>query len=133
MIPESFEELKSTGDLPSPSGVGMRILVLTQQEDCSLDDVVGAIQADPALTGRIIKLASSAQYGSAVTISTAREAALRLGFKSVCNVALGFTLVAGNRSGRCTAFDYDRYWSWSLANASPRFWGHGDPVGLTSD
>jgi len=118
MIPESFEELKSTGDLPSPSGVGMRILVLTQQEDCSLDDVVGAIQADPALTGRIIKLASSAQYGSAVTISTAREAALRLGFKSVCNVALGFTLVAGNRSGRCTAFDYDRYWSWSLANAS---------------
>jgi diguanylate cyclase (GGDEF)-like protein len=118
MLPESFEELKHTGDLPSPSGVGMRILVLTQQEDCALDDVVAAIQADPALTGRIIKLASSAQLGSSVPIGTAKEAALRLGLKSVCSVALGFTLVAGNRSGRCAAFDYDRYWSWSLANAS---------------
>jgi diguanylate cyclase (GGDEF)-like protein len=118
MIPGSFEELKHTGDLPSPSGVGMRILVLTQQEDCSLDDIVKTIQADPALTGRIIKLASSVQYGSSVTVATAREAALRLGFKAVCNVSLGFTLVAGNRSGRCAGFDYDRYWSWSLANAA---------------
>ena len=117
MIPGSFEELKHTGDLPSPSGVGMKILVLTQQEDCSISDVVAAIQVDPALTGRVIKLASSAQYGGAVAVASAQDAAIRLGLRTLCNVALGFTLVAGNRSGRCTAFDYDRYWSRSLAGA----------------
>jgi len=117
MFKEPFEELKHTGELPSPAGVGMRILVATQREDCSLSDIIGAIQADPALTGRVIKLASSVQYGSSVPITTVREAALRLGLRTVCNVALGFTLVAGNRSGRCASFDYDRYWSWSLANA----------------
>src|SRR5262245_30086168 len=117
MFKEPFEELKHTGELPSPAGVGMRILVATQQEDCSLAEVLSAIQADPALTGRVIKLASSTQYGSAVPITTVREAALRLGLRTVSNIALGFTLVAGNRSGRCASFDYDRYWSWSLANA----------------
>ena len=118
MIQDQFEELRNTGELPSPSGVGMRILVETQREDCSLDEIVEIIQADPALTGRIIKLSYSAQFGSAVEISTCREAAIRLGLRTVSNVALGFTLVAGNRSGQCEAFDYDRYWSWSLANAT---------------
>ena len=117
MFKEPFEELKHTGELPSPSGVGMRILVETQKEDCSLDDVVAVIQADPALTGRILKLASSGQFGTRVPITTVKEAAVRLGLRTVSHVALGFTLVAGNRSGRCTGFDYDRYWSWSLANA----------------
>src|SRR5262245_47405676 len=93
---EQFEELKHTGQLPSPSGLGMRILVLTQQEECSLDDIVHAIQADPALTGRIIKLATSAQQAGAMPIATAREAAVRLGQRTVCSVALGFTLISGN-------------------------------------
>ncbi|MEM7310291.1 MAG: diguanylate cyclase [Planctomycetota bacterium] len=117
MFKEHFEELKHTGELPSPSGVGMRILVETQRDDCSLDDIVTVIQADPALTGRILKLASSGQFGGKAAITTVKEAAIRLGLRTVSNVALGFTLVAGNRSGRCPAFDYDRYWSWSLANA----------------
>jgi HD-like signal output (HDOD) protein len=96
----------------------MKILVLTRDEDCSLDDIVKAIQSDPALTGRIIKLATSVQLGNVSgTITSPREAAIRLGLRTVSNVALGFTLISGNRTGRCTAFDYDHYWAWSLANA----------------
>ncbi|MCZ6598620.1 MAG: diguanylate cyclase [Planctomycetota bacterium] len=117
MYREQFEELKHTGELPSPSGVGLRILVLTQQEDCSLDDIVHTIQADPALTGRIIKLATSAQYSTSVPLSTVKEAAVRLGLRTVAHVALGFCLVDGNRSGRCESFSYDDFWSLSLANA----------------
>ena len=115
---ERFEELKHTGHLPSPSGVGMKILVLTQDEDCSLDEIAGAIQADPALTGRIIKLATSVQMGGAsASVGSVKEAAVRLGLRTVTNVALGFSLVSGNRSGRCAKFDYEGYWSHSLACA----------------
>ena len=117
MYQEHFEELKYTGKLPSPSGVGMRVLVLTQDEDCPMDEVVRTIQADPALTGRIIKLATSVQLASSSRISSAKEASVRLGLRTVCNIALGFTLVSGNRTGRCRRFDYDLYWSLSLANA----------------
>jgi diguanylate cyclase (GGDEF)-like protein len=114
---EQFEELKHTGQLPSPSGVGMKILVLTQKEDCSIEEIVHVIEVDPALTGRIIKLATSVQLGSAHSIGSARDAAVRLGLRTVSSVALGFTLISGNRSGRCKEFDYDHYWSWSLACA----------------
>ena len=117
MMREEFEELKHAGQLPTPSGVGMKLLMLTRNEDYSLDDVVHTIEADPALTGRIIKLATSVQLTGANRIGTAREAAIRLGMRTVTNVALGFTLVSGNRSGRCEGFNYDRYWSWSLACA----------------
>jgi HD-like signal output (HDOD) protein len=57
---EKFDELKLTGSLPSPAGVGLRILQLTQSDACDLEEVVRIIQIDPALSGRVIKLANSA-------------------------------------------------------------------------
>lgn len=117
MFFEQFEELKSSGKLPTPSGVGLRILMLTRSEECSLDEISRTLQADPALTGRILKLANSAVSGGVKPATEAREAAVRLGLRTVCNVALGFSLIAGNKTGRCPAFDYDGYWSWSIANA----------------
>ncbi len=117
MFQEQFEELKHTGKLPTPVGVGLRILMLTRSEDCSIDDIVSTVQADPALSGRVLKLANSVLSAGVQASTTTREAAVRLGLRTVCNVALGFTLISGHRSGRCAAFDYNRYWSWSLASA----------------
>jgi diguanylate cyclase (GGDEF)-like protein len=114
---EKYEELKHTGKLPSPTGVGMRLLLLTAREDCSIDELVHTIQADPALTGRIVKLATSALHGSSGRVSSVKEAAVRLGLRSVSNVAVGFSLISGNRQGRCPSFDYDGYWATSLAHA----------------
>ena len=117
MFFEQFEELKSSGKLPTPSGVGLRILMLTRSEECSLDEVARTLQADPALTGRVLKLANSAVVGGLKPATDARDAAVRLGLRTVCNVALGFSLIASNKTGRCPAFDYDGYWSWSISNA----------------
>ena len=117
MFREHFEELKHTGKLPSPSGLGMRLLMLTRDEDCSIDDVVQAIQTDPALTGRVLKLANSVANSRGIPAATVKDAAMRLGLKAICNVGLGFSLVSGNRTGSCSAFPYDEYWAWSLANA----------------
>jgi len=117
MFRERFEELKHTGKLPSPSGLGMRLLMLAREDDCSIEDVSRAIQTDPALTGRILKLANSVENSPTAPVSTVKDAAVRLGLKSVCNVGLGFSLVSGNRSGRCRSFPYDEYWAWSLANS----------------
>jgi HD-like signal output (HDOD) protein len=117
MLHEQFEELKNSGKLPTPSGVGLRILVLTRSEDCSLDDIAKVVQADPALTGRILKLANSALAGGLQPATHVREAGVRLGLRTVCSVALGFSLISGNRTGRCAGFDYDAHWSWSLASA----------------
>jgi len=115
MLEQTFEELKLAGNLPSPSGVGMKILTLTQGEDYSTSDIAETIQADPALTGRLLKLANSALSGSVTPITTVEEATMRLGVRSVRNVALGLSLVSGNREGACKSFDYDHFWADSLA------------------
>jgi diguanylate cyclase (GGDEF)-like protein len=112
-----FEELKLTGNLPTPSGVGLALLRAMAREDVALDEVVEILQSDPTLSGRILKLANSVAHAGAQRASTVREAAARLGLRSVRNVSLGFSLLSSNRSGRCKAFDYDAYWSQSLATA----------------
>lgn len=117
MLDKQFEELKLTGNLPSPNGVGLALLQVTKRADASIDEVVAVLQSDPTLTGRILKLANSALLAVSQPATTAREAAMRLGLHAVRNVALGFSLLAGNRNGRCAGFDYDTYWSHSLATA----------------
>ena len=117
MFEKKFEELKLTGNLPSPSGVGLGILRITQDENFTLDDLATAISADPALTGRILKLANSAAGSGIEELTCVKEASIRLGTKTVRSVALGFSLISANRSGVCEEFDYNRYWSLSLASA----------------
>jgi diguanylate cyclase (GGDEF)-like protein len=132
MIRQTFEELKLTNRLPSPPGVGMRVLEITRGEDFSADDIANAIMADSALTGRLLKIANSAQSSPGQAITTVSEATMRLGVRSVRNVALGLSLISANRSGGCAMFEYERYWSMSLARgvaaqAISRMRGVGSP------
>ncbi len=117
MFQKQFDELKLTGCLPSPSGVGLSVLQQTQTDDFTLADLSKTLAADPTLTGRILRLANSSVNSGVEVSRTAHQAAVRLGARTVRNVALGFTLVSGHRSGSCRNFDYDHYWSHSLAIA----------------
>jgi len=117
MARKSFEELRATGALPSPPGVGMEILRITANENCSVDEISRVIQSDPALTGRLLQVANSALSGGARPCSTMKEATMRLGMRAVRDIALGFTLVSAHRAGACLAFDYGVFWSQSLARA----------------
>ncbi len=114
---QTFDELKLTGRLPSPSAVGLRILKLTQGEEYSQDELCRTIQSDPALAGRIIKLANAVLSDGMEPVTSVEKAAMRLGGRTVRTVALGFTLVSDNRMGECTNFNFDHYWSRSLARA----------------
>lgn len=114
----TFEELRRTGRLPSPSGVGARILALTQSEDSTVDDIADALAHDPALTGRILRVANSALTAGAVPMTTAKAAAMRLGMKAVSSIAVGFTVVSAHRRGFCEEFNYDAFWSISMATAA---------------
>src|SRR5438105_3580082 len=117
MIRQTFEELKASGHLPSPPGVGMRILKLTQDDSQSVDEIARTIMADSSLTGRLLKMANSAQHAGTEPATTVAEATMRLGLRGVKNVALGLSLVDTHGTGKCERFDYERYWSMCLARA----------------
>jgi two-component system cell cycle response regulator len=117
MQAKRFEELKATGLLPSPTGIGLEILRLTRDENVSAAEIGRVIQADPALTGRTLRLANTGNAASGRPIANVSDAVARLGTRTVSAIALGFTVLAGNRSGKCRGFDYQRFWSHSLACA----------------
>ncbi len=117
MATKSFEELLLTGKLPSPAGVGMKILQLTRNDDFSAEKMGEAILTDSALTGRILKLANSAALSGTQPVTTVTGAIMRLGSRSVRDLSLAFSLVSERRKGSCKAYDFERYWSKSLARA----------------
>ena len=112
-----FDELKTTGKLPSPSGVALAIIDLCRKEGVNSDEIAHAVRADPALSGRIIKFANAAGHSPRRPVVSVREAIQLVGVNTVRQLVLGFSLLGQYRSGACKAFDYTRYWSRSLAVA----------------
>lgn len=117
MNEKTFEELKLSGNLPSPAGVGMKILQITRTEDYSAEEMGEAIMGDSSLTGRILQLANSASNAGHEPTTTVSDAIMRLGGRTVRDLSLAFSLVSERRAGTCKAFDYETYWSLSLARA----------------
>lgn len=110
-----FEDLKATGLLPSPKGVALAVLELTQRTDATLPALTRLVQTDPALAGRILRYANAAHGGSLRHIASLPHAIVFLGLFRVRQVALGFSLIDQYRSGACANFDYTAYWTASLA------------------
>lgn len=112
-----FDELKATGELPSPSGVALEVMRLTQAEDSSVQDLARVIQADPALAGRLLKFSNSPFVGPRRPIVAVSDAVVLVGMHVVRQLSLGLSILSENRCGRCTSFDYVGFWSRSLAKA----------------
>ncbi|MDH4284144.1 MAG: HDOD domain-containing protein, partial [Gallionellaceae bacterium] len=76
------------------------------------------ILADPALAGRIIKMANSINPNrnrpiASVTVDTL----ILIGIQATRQAVLALSLVMAYRKGKCKKFDYERFWSHSVATA----------------
>lgn len=112
-----FEQLKATGDLPSPKGSALAIIRMTQREDLSISELTQVVRTDPAFVGRLIKSANSAKTTTRRPIVSIHDALTVLGIPAVRTLALSFSLLSGYRSGNCRNFDYQHYWSQALVRA----------------
>lgn len=110
-----FERLKASGALPTAKGVALEILRLSQSEDATVSQLANVLQADPALAGRLIKFANSTQGGAARPVLSVADAVKLLGFAVVRQLCIGFSVLDANRTGGCAGFDYQGFWSRSLA------------------
>ncbi len=118
MIPmdlSKFEKLKASGNLPSPKGVALAIMRLTQKEDASMAELARIIKSDPAFVGRLIKAANSVNANPGRPVVSVQEALVVLGMPAVRNLALGFSLLSQYKQGACKGFDYPHFWTASLA------------------
>ncbi len=111
-----LELLNLNGQLPSPKGAALAILEICRREDASTDEIARVVQTDPALAGRLLRLANSAAHAGRPIVAIP-EAVMRLGLGVVRGLAVGFSLVDQYQTGACRAFDYPHFWSHSLLMA----------------
>ena len=112
-----FNKLNETKKLPTPSSTTMEIIRLCQSDATSLNDIAAVIQTDPALSAELLKYANAAFLATGLQVASIQKATVKLGMKTVVNVALGFSLLANNKQGKCNSFNYEKFWSASLLQA----------------
>ncbi|MBI5898566.1 MAG: diguanylate cyclase [Rhodocyclales bacterium] len=111
-----FVELKASGNLPSPRGSALKVLDLCQRDNLTLPELIHAVQVDPAMVGRLLKMANSAAFGRPrPVVALTPDVLMSIGIQSVRQLVLAFSLVSGNRQGQCADFDYEAFWSRSAA------------------
>ena len=112
-----YEALKASGNLPSPKGVALQVIRITQKNDVTNQEIAHAIKADPALSGRVIKVANALVAYQTRPIASVVDAVAVLGLNTLRQLVLSLSLVDGNRDGACHKFDYQNFWSHSLLRA----------------
>ena len=117
MDPERYEQFAASGRLPAPKGVALAIVRLLRRDDYEVADMVRLLQSDPAMAARLLRFANSVVPAHPDPIVAIDEAVLLLGAHRVRDLVLGFSILLEFRNGRCEGFDYDAFWSRSLATA----------------
>jgi HD-like signal output (HDOD) protein len=79
---------------PLPS-VAMELLALSNKADARAGDVVRLLEQDEMLAGSVMRLVSSPIYSGRSTITTLKEAVVRLGFKVVRDMVFEVALRSG--------------------------------------
>lgn len=115
--PIHYAKLKETGQLPSPKGLALAIIKLLQRDDYKIDELVRLIQSDPVIAGEILKFSNAAPFGHVSPVVSLPKAITTLGTRQIGLIVVAFSVLNNHRNGNCPQFDYEKFWSRSLATA----------------
>ena len=104
--------LAEVADLRPLPQVAQRILGLDEGK-FSAHGLAAIIATDQALTAKLLRLANSPYYGFARRSTTARDAVVLLGFRSVRGAALASCLMQTAKTA--STLDYNAFWQFSIA------------------
>lgn len=117
---EIMQKLYSrVNELPTLPVVVPAILQLVEDEKSDAADVTEAIQRDPALTAKVLKVANSAYYGFSQQIADIDRAVSVLGFNMVKSLALSIGVMESLPvTKQSSHFSAEGLWVHSIAVAS---------------
>jgi HD-like signal output (HDOD) protein len=79
-------------ELPSPPDIILKVRVLAHNDNTKAEDFANLVKFDPNISGRIIKVANSALFGTRIHISSVQSAVARLGFSKIQNLITGLVI-----------------------------------------
>jgi HD-like signal output (HDOD) protein len=72
---------------PLLPAVALEVHSLSQQPDVDADKVVAIMRKDPMLAGRVLKIAQSAAFATSGSITSLKDAVVRLGLRNLSEIA----------------------------------------------
>jgi len=108
-----LKKIATASDLPSLPDIVLRLSRMVADRNTSAADIARVVQYDPAISGRILRLANSAAFGGAVRIASIPQAVMRVGFKGMRDLVLSLAVIRA--FGRGQRIHHGRFWRHSLA------------------
>jgi hypothetical protein len=87
---------------PALPTTATRLLAMSQDTDVDLDEVIGVLEQDQIIAGRVLKIAGSAAYGGASQIDSLRGALMRFGMNTLRDLVLEIAM--NMRVFKCPAY-----------------------------
>jgi HD-like signal output (HDOD) protein len=112
-----LKELLSSAQLPALPQSAIRLLELSQDPDNGPAEFAVPIEADPGLTGQVLKFVNSSYFGFAREISSVKLAITLVGIRTIKNFALWSAVFSLMPNPRCGPFDLKSLWQDSLRRA----------------
>jgi len=113
----ALSSILGSKDLPTLPIIASKLLVLTAQEDTTLNDIAELISQDMGLSSKILRVANSAFYSFPQQIASINQAVSILGLNAVRSLVLSFSFLSlGNKKTK-SRFDFQRFWERSLVEA----------------
>ncbi len=80
--------MRTLRSMPPLPNVAQRVLAIVRDPDYSIDNLVGVVRTDPALTTRILKLSNSSLFGIAREVTTVSDAVAYIGTRNLVKLVL---------------------------------------------
>ena len=96
---------------PVPSIVH-KVLALTDDPDCSIEELIHLVEYDPAVTANLLKMCNSAFLGLPVKVDSVKQAVTMLGMQKVVELILSQNLTGNlirSQRGGSTTYNFNTY------------------------
>jgi len=109
--------LNQSDELPSLPEIYIKVSDLLESEDSSSREIGEAVQTDPSLTARILKLINSAYYGMPRQVTSVAQAVSLLGRQQLQQILLGTVLAGVFNDMQIKNFSMTEFWRHSIKTA----------------
>ena len=114
----ALSSILASKDLPTLPIIASKLLVLTAQEETTLNDIAELISQDMSLSTKILRVANSSFYSFPQQVASINQAVSILGLNAVRSLVLSFSFLSLGDKKKKSRFDFKHFWERSLVEAA---------------
>ena len=113
----NLQDILKNAQLPALPQSAIKLLELSQNPDNGPPEFAVPIEADPGLTGQVLKFVNSSYFGFSREINSVKLAITLVGIRTIKNFALWSAVFSLMPNHKCGPFDLKTLWQDSLRRA----------------